>query len=211
MKRLLLILSFVFFATHLSAQNGFSKLEGQQLNDFQKNLMESSEKINTLACSFVQTQNLSLLAEEIKSTGTMTYKSPSLLNWSYTSPSSFVFLVNGNSITTKTEQSKTTIDSGSNSMMQELCKIMVAGLKGDTKSLEGSFTTKYLTNGKQVNIEMSPKNKAISKLFKQITVTFNANSFLVETITLTEASGDNTIINIKDVKLNAPVDESIFN
>ena len=173
--------------------------------------MESSEKINTLACSFVQTQNLSLLAEEIKSTGTMTYKSPSLLNWSYTSPSSFVFLVNGNSITTKTEQSKTTIDSGSSSMMQELCKIMVAGLKGDTKSLEGSFTTKYLTNGKQVNIEMSPKNKAISKLFKQITVTFNANSYLVETITLTEASGDNTIINIKDVKLNAPVDESIFN
>ena len=71
--------------------------------------------------------------------------------------------------------------------------------------------TKYLTNGKQVNIEMSPKTKAISKLFKQITVTFNAKSYLVETITLTEASGDNTVINIKDVKLNAPVDESIFN
>ena len=211
MKRLLLILSFVFFATHLSAQNGFSKLEGQPLNDFKKNLMESSEKINTLACSFVQTQNLSLLAEEIKSTGRMTYKSPSLLNWSYTSPSSFVFLVNGNNITTKTDQSKTTIDSGSSPMMQELCKIIVAGLKGDTKNLEESFSTKYLTNGQQVNIEMTPKNKAISKLFKQITVSFNGKSFLVETITLTEASGDNTIIEIKDVKLNAPVDESIFN
>lgn len=199
-------------ALSLSAQNNvFKNLDGSAREVFKSSLYASSEKINTLECSFIQKQHLSMLAEDITSKGTMTYKKPGQLLWLYSSPYEFLFLMNGGRITTKSDGKVSSFDSGSSPLMKELCNIMIAGLKGDTKSLETSFTTSYFTNGSQVKVTMMPKNKNLASLFKKIDLLFDAKSFLVSSIDMAEPSGDNTTILISNINVNNPVNETVFN
>ncbi len=214
MKRSAAILTLIIVSamTQLSAQkNEFTALESANAELFRKNLYEASEKINTLECSFTQKQNLSLLAEEISSAGKMTFRKPDQLLWEYSSPYEFLFLMNGGKIITRSNGRTTTIDSGSSPLMKELCKIMIAGLRGDTKSLETSFTTSYLSDGRVVRISMLPKNKSLASIFKKIDLTFDASTFLVSSIEMSEPSGDNTTIFINNIKINSVVNDAVFN
>jgi len=118
--------------------------------------------------------------------------------------------MNNGRITTKSDGKISSFDSGSSPLMKELCKIMVAGLKGDTKSLETSFNTHYFTDGTQIKVTMTPKNKTLSSIFKQINLFFDSTTFLVSSIEMAEPSGDNTTIAINNVKINGTVNEEVF-
>jgi outer membrane lipoprotein carrier protein len=194
----------------IAQTTSFVNLEGSQREAFKNNLYSSSEKINTLECSFVQKQVLSMLSDEVTSKGTMTFKKTDRLLWIYNAPYEFVFLMNNGRITTKSGGKTSSFDSGSSPLMKELCKIMVAGLKGDTKSLETSFNTKYLTNGTQIKVVMNPRNKSLASVFKQIDLLFDAGTFIVSSIEMAEPSGDKTTISINNVKINGTVDDKVF-
>jgi len=211
-KRLISLYIIILLASnHLNAQTtSFRNLDGNQKDTFRNNLYASSEKINSLECSFIQKQVLSMLSDEVVSKGTMTFKKTERLLWTYTSPYEFVFLMNNGRITTKSEGKTSSFDSGSSPLMKELCKIMVAGLKGDTKSLETSFNTKYLTNGSQIKVVMTPRNKNLGSIFNQIDLLFDAGTFLVSSIEMAEPSGDKTTISINNVKINGTVDDKVF-
>ena len=193
-----------------AAQEPYRALDARELSDFKTKLSAVSGEINTLRCSFEQTQTISLLAEEAKSAGTMTYKNPDKLSWAYTAPTEQAFIVNGKSIITVVGGNRTSIDASSSQMMQEMCKIIIAGLKGDTESLEKSFTTTYLSNGKSVKVEMVPRNKAMLRIFDRMDLVFDPSSMLVTTILLSEPSGDGTSISIINPQPNAAVDDSMF-
>lgn len=190
---------------------GFKPLDGAAKDAFRSSLLSSSEKINTLECSFIQKQNLSLLSEEMTSKGTMTFRKPDQLLWVYNTPYEFVFLMNGSNITTKSEGRVMSFDSGSSPLMKELCKIMIAGLKGDTKSLETSFNASYYTNGRQVKVSMLPKSRSLASVFKRIDLYFDATTMLVSSIDMAEPSGDNTTINISNININSTVNDAVFN
>jgi hypothetical protein len=212
MKQLISFSIITLFASiQLIAQNDtFKSLEGSRRDAFMNGLYASSEKIISLECAFVQKQTLSLLSDEIISKGTMTYKKTERLLWVYKTPYEFQFLMNNGRITTKSDGKISSFDSGSSPLMKELCKIMVAGLKGDTKSLETSFNTHYFTDGTQIKVTMTPKNKTLSSIFKQINLFFDSTTFLVSSIEMAEPSGDNTTIAINNVKINGTVNEEVF-
>lgn len=212
MKQLISFSIITLFASiQLIAQNDtFKSLEGSRRDAFMNGLYASSEKIISLECAFVQKQTLSLLSDEIISKGTMTYKKTERLLWIYKTPYEFQFLMNNGRITTKSDGKISSFDSGSSPLMKELCKIMVAGLKGDTKSLETSFNTHYFTDGTQIKVTMTPKNKTLSSIFKQINLFFDSTTFLVSSIEMAEPSGDNTTIAINNVKINGTVNEEVF-
>ena len=205
-----ILITSIIFSVTASAQD-FKSLAGTEKDAFKNSLYASSEKINTLECSFIQKQHLSLLAEELTSKGNMTFKKPDQLLWVYNAPYEFVFLMDKGKITTKSDGKVSTFDSGSSPLMKELCKIMIAGLKGDTKSLETSFVTTYYTNGPQVRVTMSPKNKNLASIFKKIDLLFDAKTYLVSSIDMAEPSGDNTIILINNIKINSQVNDAVFN
>ena len=205
-----ILITSIIFSVTASAQD-FKSLAGTEKDAFKNSLYASSEKINTLECSFIQKQHLSLLAEELTSKGNMTFKKPDQLLWVYNAPYEFVFLMDKGKITTKSDGKVSTFDSGSSPLMKELCKIMIAGLKGDTKSLETSFVTSYYTNGSQVRVTMSPKNKNLASIFKKIDLLFDAKTYLVSSIDMAEPSGDNTIILINNIKINSQVNDAVFN
>jgi outer membrane lipoprotein-sorting protein len=212
MKQIFSVFIIILFASiQVDAQgNTFNKLEGSLKETFKNNLYASSEKITSLECTFIQRQTLSLLSDEIISKGTMTYKKTERLLWVYKAPYEFQFLMNNGRITTKSDGKISSFDSGSSPLMKELCKIMVAGLKGDTKSLESSFETSYLSNGSQVKVIMSPKSKNLASIFKQINLLFDASTFLVSSIEMAEPSGDKTTIAINNVKINGTVNDEVF-
>jgi outer membrane lipoprotein carrier protein len=211
-KRLFITyITIILMSVQANAQTAsFVNLEGSQREAFKNNLYSSSEKINTLECNFVQKQILSMLSDEVVSKGTMTFKKTDRLLWIYNSPYEFVFLMNNGRITTKSGGKTSSFDSGSSPLMKELCKIMVAGLKGDTKSLETSFNTKYLTNGTQIKVVMNPRNKSLASVFKQIDLLFDAGTFIVSSIEMAEPSGDKTSISVSNVKINGTVDDKVF-
>lgn len=188
----------------------YKNLEGERREAFKNNLFASSEKIKSLECNFSQKQTLSLLSDEMISRGTMTYKKEGRLLWVYKSPYEFIFLMNNGKITTRSDGKTSSFDSGSSPLMKELCKIMVAGLKGDTKSLETSFSTRYYTDGARIKVTMVPRNKSLASIFNSIDLCFDASTMLVSSIVMDEPSGDKTEISITNVKINGAVNDEVF-
>lgn len=207
MNRQIIALNILFcICLTAKAQDNFVQLDDNQVASFKTQLAKVSGTINTLTCSFTQVQSISLLADEVSSKGTMTYKSPDKLAWVYTAPTEQAFFITMNTITTRSGKSRTTIDSGSSQMMQEMCKIIIAGLKGDTESLEKSFITTYLSDNNSVKVDMQPRNKTMARMFNLMTLIFDTETCLVTEIILSEPSGDMSTISITDVKLNTNVD-----
>ena len=50
----------------------------------------------------------------------------------------------------------------------------------------------------------------MKKLFKLVKLHFSSTQNMVTSVEMTEPSGDNTVIELKDLNLNQPVDEAVF-
>ena len=57
-----------------------------------------ASEIKTMNCVFVQTKQMSMLNEVMKSRGEMWFESPSKLRWEYISPYSYMFIFNGDKV-----------------------------------------------------------------------------------------------------------------
>src|SRR5690606_34510910 len=62
------------------------KLSTTEIATFKKEVMQQSEKINSLKTDFIQYKHLSFLSREIETSGNMVFQTPDLLNWKYTKP-----------------------------------------------------------------------------------------------------------------------------
>jgi outer membrane lipoprotein carrier protein len=206
-----LLIIYLLKIFNLQAQGEtFQQLEGDAKEEFKKNLFTASMAISSLECTFNQIQNLSLLTEKISSQGIMVYQKPDALLWRYFSPYKFDFLLNNGTITTKSDGKLTTFDSGKSPIMKDLCKIMIAGLKGDLVVLENSFYAGYYSNGINYKISLAPREKRMASFFNRLDLIFDPETYLVSSLEFVEKSGDNTLIKIGNIRINGAINNEVF-
>ena len=179
---------------------------------------EMSQKINaaasamtTLDCNFVQVKQLKMLNDKMTSTGVMRYKKSGKLRWEYTSPYKYVFIINGSKVLIDTGKQRNVIDINTNKMFEEIARIMMNSVTGKCLADNKEFAVKYFIDDKGNWVaDLTPLIKQMKQMFSLIRLHFDVKQMVVTSVELHEKSGDNTVITLKNIKKNQPVNESNF-
>ena len=202
---LLLMLCFISVDAKLTPDNDSQRREmSQKIN-------AAASAMTTLDCNFVQVKQLKMLNDKMTSTGVMRYKKSGKLRWEYTSPYKYVFIINGSKVLIDTGKQRNVIDINTNKMFEEIARIMMNSVTGKCLADNKEFAVKYFIEDKgNWGADLIPLKKQMKQMFSLIRLHFDVKQMVVTSVELHEKSGDNTVITLKNIKKNQPVNESNF-
>lgn len=216
---IMLIFSFCFGETVQTAEvkqnaNAAFKELAADTAKWQKTVSENTKKINSIRSSFKQVKNLSFLSQQVTSGGKFFFEKNGTghrLKWQYTSPFVYTILIDGQKITMKDGNKVSSFDMSTSRVFEEINDIMVRSLNGTILSDSRNFTFSIKENGRSLMIEMVPvKGTPLNEYFKSIKMVMDTGDFTVNTLTMTESSGDFTELTFTDKSINGHIDISEF-
>ena len=172
-------------------------------------IKSQSQKINSIEADFVQTKNISFIDEQLISNGKFWFSRPDKMRWEYQKPFFYSIVINGDQITVIDDKKESRFDAASNAMFGQIKQVimnMVNGRMFDDSDYHA--TLKEETNFYVVNFETV--NEAMKEYITSIDLYFTKTDYLMEKIRMNEASGDNTMIEFSNQKINQPLPDDVF-
>ncbi|MFT3701943.1 MAG: outer membrane lipoprotein carrier protein LolA [Agriterribacter sp.] len=206
--RSFLFISFLLLTITVKAQYPGYKLVADA-SAFKAQFAAAAQKTNTIKSDFVQEKNLSMLAEKIVSKGKFWFKKDNLVRMEYVQPFQYLMIINGTNIYVKDSQKENKVSTKSNKLFQQINKIMVDCVKGEALN-SSDFTVRIFEANSAYIAELSPVNKSMQGLFKNINIVVEKKDFAVTKIEMHEPSGDNTIITFINRELNTSLADALF-
>ena len=204
MKRLLffcMVLNLCLL--NLSAQKVDEAKIKQQIN-----AVASSMK--TMQCDFVQTKYLKMLNDKMVSKGKMYYQQSDKLRWEYTSPYTYTFVLNGAKVLISKGKRNDVINVNQSKMFKEIARIMMNSVVGKCLTDSKDFKVDLVGSSAEYMATLYPQRKQMQQMFQKIILHFNKQKSTVSIVELIEKKGDKTVIELKNVKTNAPVNAKVF-
>ena len=200
-----IILLFVPLIGH--AQTAVS---GAKADEMMQKVGEVAQKTKSLQCSFTQTKTLKMLSQKMVSKGRMCYSQPSKLRWQYTAPYQYTFILNGTKVLMKSAQRKDVIDAAKNKVFREITGIMLSSVTGECLTDKQRFKTQMFADGDKWIAQLTPLKKEMKQMFSLLVITFDSKQLIATTVEMREKGGDNTRIELHQVKKNAAVSDEEF-
>jgi outer membrane lipoprotein-sorting protein len=208
MRSLFFSLVLVMCATAAQAQpKGFQAVKN--VDEFQSALSKTNASVHTISSDFVQTKNLALLSEKIKSKGRFFFKKEDKVRIEYTSPYSYLLVMNAGQILVKDEQKTSKVNTRNSKTMQSVNRIMIDCMRGTVLSNPDFKATVY-ENGSTFLLSLAPATDAMKKMFRSIDVYLSKKNFDVDRLTMTEQGGDFTDMDFSNTQHNVALNDAIF-
>ena len=147
----------------------------------QEAILAFSKKVAAVECDFTQTKESSLLAGTAVSTGHMSYRRPSYLEWHYLTPTPFSFVFDG-------EQP------GQNRMMKEMARLITGSIEGSALTDEKLFRIQFDEADGSIVATLFPKKREMQKMWSRLVLYYDKASLNATRFELHETSGDLTTI-----------------
>jgi len=204
MKRLLFFwMALCLCLLNLSAQKVNEAKVKQQIN-----AVASSMK--TMQCDFVQTKYLKMLNDKMVSRGKMYYQQSNKLRWEYTSPYTYTFVLNGSKVLISKGKRNDVINVNQSKFFKEIARIMMNSVVGKCLTDSKDFKVSLAGTSTEYVATLYPQQKQMKQMFQKIILYFNKQKSTVSRVELIEKKGDRTVIELKNVKTNAPVNAKVF-
>ena len=205
MKKIsVLLIGLLLCSLSLSAQ--YQKATDAQKNEVVGKITKASEDMNTMQCDFAQVKELSFMDDKMTSEGKMYYKKPNKIRWEYLTPMKYVFSSDGQKIS----MGDKTMPANSSKMFGEISKVMAGGVSGNGLVNSPDFDSQFMVGKDDYQVILTPKKKEIKDLFSAIQLYIGKADNRIRSVELVEKSGDKTTITLKDVKVNAAIDDKLF-
>lgn len=173
-------------------------------------IIESGAGIESIQCDFVQTKRSAMLENELVSRGKMWFSKPQSLRWEYTSPYSNLFIMNGDKALLKNEKGSTLTDVKKNRMVKGISSMVLGCISGEWLKDSRTFGVEVaLQNGEWV-ATLTPKRGELKQMWTSVELRFETSDGTAKGIRMNESSGDCTIIEFRNVKMNGTVPPDIF-
>lgn len=204
MKKLLLVIVAVFITTAMahSQSTADAKIK-QQINAV-------ASKMQTMQCDFVQTKYMKLLNDKMVSQGKMYYQQSDKLRWEYTSPYTYTFVLNGSKVMLNKGKRSDVINVNQSKFFKEIARIMMNSVVGKCLTDEKDFKVSISSTATQWVATLVPQRKDMKQMFQKIVLYFSRSAKMVSTVELIEKKGDRTVIQLKNVKTNSPINAKVF-
>lgn len=209
MRKLVLLVSIMLttFAVVKAQHPGYTLLTDAA--SFKTQFATASQKTNSIKSDFVQEKNLSLLSDKIVSKGKFWFKKENAVRMEYTTPFQYLMIINGSNVFIKDSQKENKISTKSNKLFQQINKVIVDCVKGG--ALESKdFTSRIFQSNAGYLAELTPVDKNMKNLFKNINIIIDKKDYSVTRIEMHEPSGDNTIIQFNNRELNTNLADALF-
>lgn len=202
-------LSFVLFLYILPAMSQKVASPAEQLS-----MIEAIDKVasetKSIQCTFRQVKTLSILNEELVSTGIMLYSQPVRLRWQYQHPYTYTFIINGSQAMMKNPDQQHVIDTRQSKLLSEITQIMVNSVTGKCLTEKSDFNITMSSDEKEWIADLRPVKKELKAMFNVIKLHIDSKKCIITQVELIEKTGDQTRIYLSDYKVNVDIDEKMF-
>jgi len=206
MKQLILLV-FTFSLTFSIEAQDFYPMK--DVSTFKEKLQNSATATRTLDCDFVQLKYLSFLSEEIESEGHLSFKKENKIRWEYTSPFSYLIILNDSKLSIVDEEDESSFNLSSNKTFQRINDMIVNSVQGNVLD-ETIYSFQFQENATAYYVVLTPKEEQMAEYMSAIHLFFNKEDYTVDKVKMVEQSGDYTTIQFKNKMLNSNLDDKLF-
>ncbi|MDR2679504.1 MAG: outer membrane lipoprotein carrier protein LolA [Tannerella sp.] len=180
----------------------------EQQDEIVNRITRTANEMTTLRGDFVQVKELSFMDDKVTSEGKMYYRKTDKIRWEYTKPYKYVFTMDGKNVRLGDKTNKVPVNSSK--MFGEISKIMVGGVSGSGLVGSPDFDAAFMVGKDDYKIILTPKKKEIKDLFSTVLLYVGQSDSRIRSVELVEKSGDKTTITLKNVQINAAINDNIF-
>jgi outer membrane lipoprotein-sorting protein len=177
---------------------------------FKKSFAQATAATESIQSDFKQEKSLSMLSENINSTGKFWYQKNDKIRMEYLQPYSYIMILNGGKILIKEGQKENKISANSNKVFQQVNRILIDCIGGSMLD-NPDFQSRIFESPGTYLIELIPLAKNLKELYKNINILIDKKDYTATEIGMFELSGDKTIIRFQNKVLNAQINDSVFN
>ncbi len=187
-------------------------VSAQDTHDLQikKRIQQAAAAIQTIQCDFIQTKQLKMLNDQLVSKGKLYYQKSDKLRWEYVSPYAYTFILNGHQVLLKRSNRSDVMDAGKNKVFKEIAQIMMSSVTGSALTDNKRFKVSMAEQDGEYVATLWPQQKTMKQTFQKMVLHMPKQQAMVTSITLTEKNGDQTIINLKNIRLNETIGANQF-
>lgn len=175
----------------------------------QQALAKNAQVTQSISSDFNQVKNMKMLNDKVSSKGKFYYKQADKVRIEYTSPFSYLLVMNSGMIAVKENGKVSKINTRNSLTMQSVNKIMMDCMRG-TVFNNKDFSVKAYASSAQYLLTLTPVSSAVKGLFKNIDVYINKSDNQVAKLIMTENGGDNTVMTFTNRKLNSNLADALF-
>ncbi|HKC66928.1 MAG TPA: outer membrane lipoprotein carrier protein LolA [Bacteroidia bacterium] len=202
-----LYIIFSIFSISLIAQTNFKPVKDTVL--LKEKINTLSKTTNTLESDFTQVKTLSMLSEKITSKGHFCFQKTNLLRWEYSSPYTYIIVINKDKVLIKDDSKLKKYDMNSNKVFKEINDIMISCIDGSILS-SNKFKIAYGENDKAYRLELTPLIKGMKESLKKIYMYFDKAVTSVTKLEMIETTDDFTVIDFTNKKVNGAIPAEKF-
>ncbi len=207
MKKLTTFIIIIALSITTFAQNNFKKVTNPEV--LIQKLNSASKSTKTIDSDFKQYKHLDILENDIESTGHFSFRATNKVRWEYLQPYNYLIVMNGNQMWINDGNKTNKYDTNSNKMFKEINDLMVGMLQGKILKSD-KFEIVFLENSKQVLAKLKPKTPEMKEFLSEMQLFFDKKTYNVSKIKMLEHSGDYTLINFFNRKINIDIPNSKF-
>ena len=175
-----------------------------------KEISAAAASIKTMQCDFTQTKSLKMLGDKMVSRGQMWCEQPNMLRWQYNTPYTYTFILNNNKVTVKKGNHSDVIDVNKTKMFKEIARIMMNSVLGKVLTDKADFKSSVIHKGNYYIVTLIPQKKEMKHMFTSILLYYDTKLKLVTKVEMHEKNGDSTLIELKNIKKDTPINASQF-
>lgn len=177
-------------------------------------LEEKQKEIETWEAEFVQTKEISLMANKIISEGHMYFKKPNLIYWRYTKGSNLLMVFNGHEAWLYYPNLK---EAERYKNIEGIMKMFPLAFGLELKDLKRYWDISLMPSPSDriIALDLRPKGKdkrspEFIPGFDKMTIWIEENRGAINKVQIFEPGGDNTIIEFKGIRLNEKLQDDLF-
>lgn len=178
--------------------------------NIKKEISAAAARIKTMQCHFVQTKYVKLLNDKMVSKGQMYFRASDRLRWVYTSPYSYVFVLNGQKVLLKKGNRSDVINTAGNKMFREIARIMMSSVVGNCLTDDKNFKSTVSATSTEYLATLYPQRKELKGMFQKIILHADRKKGVVTSVELTEKNGDRTVITLQNIQTNVTLNDALF-
>ena len=177
--------------------------------ELKNKVVEKSKNTRTIISDFEQFKHLDFLTNDIKSTGKLTYKSPSSIKWEYKVHFVYSAIFKNNKLYINDDGIKSKVNLDANKTFRSLNDLIVKSVRGDMFDDE-KFEISYFENSETFIVHFKSLDKALKKLISEFVLTFDKENLNVIQVKMIESTNDFTLLIFLNQMINQTVSDAVF-
>lgn len=177
---------------------------------FKAKLAAYTVKLSSLECDILQKKFSEMLNSPALTEGRFYYANTNRIRWEYTSPFSFVFVINNDKLIMNDGEKVNRFDLNSNKVFEEISHFLNAIMKGSITESHAGFSLAYLENAGHYRLDITGLPGNETSYFNSVSVYYLKKDFGIAALKITDRTGDVTHVEFRNIKINQPIADEKF-